>query len=267
MHRLSFCVRTAKHGVSRRVLAGIGLLSAAASVAASTCSVQSPAHRVALVELYTSQGCSSCPPADGWLSALPQRYRPTEAIPLALHVGYWDYIGWKDPFAKREFNERQREWATLNRNRTVYTPGVFIHGREVRDWHATSTVERQIKATNALPAEATLRVTGRLEGQQLQLDITAQTPSASPDIEVRVALLQSGLSTAVRAGENRGVRLGNDHVVREWSAALPLGQHRLNFPIPSGATPDGMAVVAFVQNGASKDVLQAVRWSPQACRS
>lgn len=245
----------------------IALLSAAGSAASSTCSVHSPAHRVALVELYTSQGCSSCPPADRWLSALPQRYRPTEAIPLALHVGYWDYIGWKDPFAKREFNERQRNWASANQNRTVYTPGVFVQGREVRDWHAAQTVDRQVKSTNAMPAGAKISVSGRLEGQQLQLEIAAQMPTLSPGAELRVALVQSGLSTAVRAGENRGEKLGNDHVVREWSAALPLGQHRLSYQAPAGAAPGGWAIVAFVQKGAGQDVLQAVRWSPQTCQS
>jgi hypothetical protein len=243
----------------------LALLSATGSAASSPCSVQSPAHRVALVELYTSQGCSSCPPADRWLSTLPQRYRSTEVIPLALHVGYWDYIGWKDPFAKRVFNERQRDWAAANQSRTVYTPGVFVQGRELRDWHAASSVDRQVKTTNATPAGATIRVAGRLEGQQLQLDIAAQTPVASPGATLRVALVQSGLSTAVRAGENRGEHLANDHVVREWSAALPLGQHRLSYTLPPGAGAGGWAVVAFVQKGAGEDVLQAVRWSPQAC--
>lgn len=243
------------------------LLAAAGSAAASSCRVQSPDHRVALVELYTSQGCSSCPPADRWLSALPQRYKSTEAIPLALHVGYWDYIGWKDPFAKREFNERQRDWATANQNRTVYTPGVFVHGREVRDWHALQAVDRQVKATNALPAGATIQVTGRLQGQQVLLDVVARQAAARTGAELRVALVQSGLSTAVRAGENRGEKLGNDHVVREWSAALPLGRHRLSYSVPAGASPGGWAVVAFVQDGSSKDILQAVRWSPLACTS
>ena len=115
-----------------RLVLSLVLVSVAGVSAASSCRVQSPAHRVALIELYTSQGCSSCPPADRWLSALPQRFRPTEAIPLALHVGYWDYIGWKDPYARPEFKLRQREWATANQSRTVYTPGVFVQGLELR---------------------------------------------------------------------------------------------------------------------------------------
>jgi hypothetical protein len=243
------------------------LLSAAGAATASSCSVQSPAHRVALVELYTSQGCSSCPPADRWLSTLTQRYRPTEAIPLALHVGYWDYIGWKDPFAKREFNDRQRDWAAANQNRTVYTPGVFVQGRELREWHAAPMLDRHVKSTNAMPAGATITVAGRKEGQQWLLDVSAQTAVARPGAELRVALVQSGLSTAVRAGENRGETLGNDHVVREWSSALPLGRHPLSYSVPAAVSSGGWAVVAFVQNGKGQEILQAVQWSPKACQS
>ena len=239
--------------------------------AQAICKVQSPAHRVALVELYTSQGCSSCPPADRWLSGFSQRYRPSQAIPIALHVGYWDYIGWKDPFAKREFNERQRQWATANQNNTVYTPGVFIHGREARDWSAEAQTGRRIKAINESPASVRIEMAGHISGAQLQLDVQAHMlnsgvvsgPQAGS--ELRVALKQNGLRTAVKAGENRGENLGNDHVVREWSAALPIGKHQLKFDLPTCTQPRDWAVVAFVQSGPGKDVLQAVQWTAESC--
>ena len=110
-------------------------------------------NTVALVELYTSQGCSSCPPADRWLSQLPSRIDANRAIPLALHVGYWDYIGWKDPFAKREFNDRQSQLAALNGNGTRYTPGVFVQGREA-NWSSFSAFDTQLRAVNQRPAVA-----------------------------------------------------------------------------------------------------------------
>jgi len=250
-----------------RPILSILLLSVAGEAAAGTCKVQSPVHRVALVELYTSQGCSSCPPADRWLSELPRRYRSTEAIPLSLHVGYWDYIGWKDPFAKREFNERQRDWASANRSATVYTPGVFVDGREVRNWHTRQGIASQVSAANSMPAEAAIDVTGEIAGQRLRIDVGARAAAAAPGLGLRIALLQSGLKTPVKAGENRGERLGNDHVVREWSPVLPLGRHQLSFDLPAGTAPGDWAVVAFVQAGAGKEVLQAVRWTPQACGS
>ena len=96
-----------------------GAAAPTAGAAGSICRAVSPPYTVALVELYTSQGCSSCPPADRWLSKLQGGPAPLRAVPLALHVGYWDYIGWKDPFARREFNDRQRRLATHNGSGTV----------------------------------------------------------------------------------------------------------------------------------------------------
>ena len=111
-----------------RVLIAAAFAATMPAAQAAACQATSPKNTVALVELYTSQGCSSCPPADRWLSQLPSRIDSNRAVPLALHVGYWDYIGWKDPFAKREFNDRQSQLAALNGNRTRYTPGVFVQG-------------------------------------------------------------------------------------------------------------------------------------------
>jgi hypothetical protein len=250
--------------ITRVALAGL-LAGMALSSAAAVCKVRSAEHRVALVELYTSQGCSSCPPADRWLSSLAQRFRSNEAIPLALHVGYWDYIGWKDPFAKPEFMDRQRQWAAANANRTVYTPGVFVQGGETREWQVASELARRVKATNALPAGAHIELAAQLEGPRIQVDVLARAASAAAGTELRVALTQNNLRTAVKAGENNGEKLGNDHVVREWSAALPLGQHRINFTLPAGAQARDLALVAFVQAGPGKDILQAVQWSQQAC--
>ena len=99
----------------------------ALSAAAASCKAQSGDRTVALVELYTSEGCSSCPPADRWLSGLSGRgFTPDRVVPLSLHVDYWDYIGWKDPYAKREFSQRQRKLSQLQRMALVYTPQVEI---------------------------------------------------------------------------------------------------------------------------------------------
>ena len=253
-------------------LAGSMLLLAAGAAAAESCTVRSPTHRVALVELYTAQGCSSCPPADRWLSRLGQRFTATQAIPMALHVGYWDYIGWKDPFARREFNERQREWAAANGSRSVYTPGVFVQGRELRDWSSAAAIGKQVQLAQAQPAGAAIELSGRIEAGQLKIDVqaspaanSASRPKSLP--QLRVALLQSGLLTAVKAGENRGEQLSNDHVVRDWSPALALGRHQLVYALPSGVPVQHLAVVAFVQSPPAAEILQALRWSPSACTS
>ena len=137
-----------------RVLIAAALAATMPAAHAAACQATSPKNTVALVELYTSQGCSSCPPADRWLSQLPSRIDSSRAVPLALHVGYWDYIGWKDPFAKREFNDRQSQLAALNGNRTRYTPGVFVQGRET-NW-SSGAFDAQLRAVNQRPAAATI---------------------------------------------------------------------------------------------------------------
>ncbi|MCB1738986.1 MAG: DUF1223 domain-containing protein, partial [Gammaproteobacteria bacterium] len=98
--------------------------------------VNSGPRQVALLELFTSEGCSSCPPADRWLSGLiddPRLWR--ELVPVAFHVDYWDYLGWPDRFASREFSRRQRDHARSGGLSQVYTPGVVLNGAEWRGWH------------------------------------------------------------------------------------------------------------------------------------
>ena len=100
-----------------------------------TCAKQSPAHSVALVELYTSEGCSSCPPADQWLSGLANEgFTSDKVVPLAFHVDYWDYIGWKDPYASPKFTDRQRQVVEAGRAMFAYTPQVLFNGIDFGDW-------------------------------------------------------------------------------------------------------------------------------------
>ncbi|HEU0202301.1 MAG TPA: DUF1223 domain-containing protein [Burkholderiaceae bacterium] len=244
------------------------LIPALAATAAVTalCQIKSPAQSVALVELYTSQGCSSCPPADNWLSALPASYAADRVVPLALHVGYWDYIGWKDPFARREFNERQRWLAQLNRNRTVYTPGVFVQAREAPHWSDKRAFEAAVRGINAKPAAADIALTvTKLEGSRVEVAAAATTAAlAAKEAALFVALTESGLATDVKAGENRGERLRNDHVTRDWSGALPLASSRVVLNAPDTAS-DRLALVAFVQDRQSGEVLQAVRLPLKSC--
>src|ERR1039457_1730220 len=102
---------------------------------AETCTIHSPPHTVALLELYTSEGCDSCPPADKFVSGLraASGLGANQVVPISLHVDYWDYIGWKDVFAQHAYTERQRWLSDLARTRTVYTPEVFVGGQELRN--------------------------------------------------------------------------------------------------------------------------------------
>ncbi len=229
--------------------------ASAAQGAAPLCSATSGPQTVPLIELYTSQGCSSCPPADRWLSSLRPRVDAGQVVPVALHVGYWDYIGWKDPFAKREFNERQR---TLAHGGTVYTPGVFLQGREWRQWGGTAAIEKagQPKALATIDLAIVARTAG---------SVSVRATSTGKADTLFVALTQDGLLTDVKAGENRGARLGNDFVARAWSGPLRApGEVSVSLEMPKDAPLSALALVAFVQDHGG--VQQAVRLPLRTCQ-
>lgn len=236
------------------------LLAPWSAAVAQVCSKQSPAHTVALLELYTSEGCSSCPPADRFVSGLRESgLNADQVVPLSLHVDYWDYIGWKDAFANRLFTERQYWLSAQARSRTVYTPEIFVAGQEVRNWRGAAS--DTIRRINARPAQAQIGIAaGSPAHGRLPVDVTAST---TRDAQLYVALYENALSTDVRAGENRGVQLRHDYVVRDWIGPIAIntdgGKAALPRPltVPSGAVPRNLGVAAFVQTPRG-EVLQAL---------
>ncbi len=166
-------------------------------------SVQSSDNQTQLIELFTSEGCSSCPPADRWFTRLKQQQGLwQDFIPVAFHVDYWDYIGWKDPFASAQYSKRQRQHRIANNIGSVYTPGVLKAGQEWRYWH-NQTIQPNDKKVGQLAitvSDQTLK--GEFNGL-----------SGIEYIEVNVALVAMDLQTEVRAGENRGKQLNHDFVV------------------------------------------------------
>jgi hypothetical protein len=236
------------------------LLMAAAGV---LCQAESDPRPAVVVELFTSQGCSSCPPADQWLGTLSNRYG-SRVIPLSMHVGYWDYIGWKDPFARREFNERQQLLAAGSSG-AVYTPGVFVQGREFRDWRNTSSFENAVRSAQSSAALARVGIAiDSVTPGTIDVRTRAEAPGGA---RLWLALVQSGLTTAVKAGENRGRTLHNDHVVRDWQGPLSVTETTRTLRVPDG-TSDGVAwsVVALVDDAAGRS-LQAIRLPLSACHS
>ncbi|HNB90273.1 MAG TPA: DUF1223 domain-containing protein [Plasticicumulans sp.] len=186
-----------------RLFAAAALLPAALVQAAQ--SFESPPQQVALLELFTSEGCSSCPPADAWLSTLVRDPRLWQTlVPVAFHVDYWDGPGWQDRFATPAFSARQRRHVGHGLVRQVYTPGFVVAGHEWRGWFGGETL------APAAPAAGVLHAT--LDGQRLDV---RYTPHGSADgaLQARVAVLGFGLGSEVRAGENAGRRLRHDFVV------------------------------------------------------
>ncbi|TAN54350.1 MAG: DUF1223 domain-containing protein [Betaproteobacteria bacterium] len=245
----------------------LGLAGALAVPAqAMQCSAQSGPHTAALVELYTSEGCDSCPPADRWLSALGSRgYGTAQVVPIALHVDYWDYIGWKDPFAKAAFSARQRKLAQVQRARIVYTPQVLLQGEDFRAWRGAE-FDRAVARIIATPALA--RIALRLDAgakAALRVEVEAGLAAAvsAMDAQLYLASYENKLVSAVSSGENRGRTLQHDFVVFEWIGPLafdPRGRlaERRVLPLLPKAVAGNSGVVAFVQSRSTAKVLQAL---------
>ena len=245
--------------------------SGLADAASAICSAHSPAHRVALVELYSSEGCNSCPPADNWLSQWKNSGAAQSIVPLALHVDYWNSLGWTDRFSQHRFTERQQALTDLAGGHTIYTPEIFVSGRELRSWSQRDSFESRIGKVVAEPAQANVALELKAQQASGAFDVTAQFTSKLADtagqLDAYVAVYENSLSSQVGAGENSGVTLHHERVVRQWIGPVPLvagnAQIRRDIRIQDAAADanlnapaDRFGVVAFVENAATGDVLQ-----------
>ena len=182
--------------------------------------ITSPATQATLVELYTSEGCSSCPPADRWLSKLKENPRLWhDLVPVAFHVDYWNYLGWNDRFSAASFSQRQRDYAGHGLLRTVYTPGFVVNGRE---WRGGFT--RPKLASGSDPKAGPLEPAR--DGNALQVDYRPHRATTEP-MTLHIARLGFDLTTEVRRGENNGKLLNHDFVVLgHKQASLKLNGNR-----------------------------------------
>ena len=217
---------------------------------------QSGKVQTALLELYTSEGCSSCPPAEHWLSGLKDSSGLwKEFVPVAFHVDYWDYLGWRDPWSSRSFSDRQRAYAEHWRNDNIYTPGFVLNGAEWRDW---------ARGKDALkPNSANAGVLSIASSDTNHWNVTfATTNTGSARYELHAALLASGLNSQVKAGENRGRLLTHDFVAlslvqtslkrtgSEW-------QGEFNLPLPAKAAGGNLAIAVWITEAGKLEPLQA----------
>jgi hypothetical protein len=211
------------------------------------CKGQTAQPPAALAELFTSEGCDSCPPADKWLSTQAADAR---AVPIALHVDYWDYIGWKDRFARADAGARHRRLVNAQGDKVVYTPQLIVNGKTER-WNTANL--RAVRAPNAAAPVLSLSH-GAVSGGAIAVDLKTQGSGIA-----YVALLEDGLSTEVKAGENRGVNLRHDHVVRALAGPFDLtaAAHAVSLKVPGDARSEKLRVVAWSESVDGK-VLGAV---------
>jgi len=190
------------------------LIGAVSARAADACSTASARAVPTVVELYTSEGCSSCPPADRWLSTLKD---DPSVVALAFHVDYWDRLGWKDRFASPAFTARQASEQATNGARFSYTPQVVVDGRDRTDWSRA-----RLASSSRPPANVDVALAQR--GERFVATVTAR--AASPTrLAAYWAVTEQGHSTAVRAGENEGATLHHDFVVRDYEPVAAWAAH------------------------------------------
>lgn len=254
------------------VLLAVAVMPVGPTLAAEGCSASSPPQRVPVVELFTSEGCSSCPPADRWLSARTDDATAGRLLPLAFHVDYWDYIGWKDPFAQPAFSRRQRDFADQGRARTVYTPQVVVDGRDFPAWRNQSAFEAALSSAGRRPPGADLSMELRMDSPlRWKVGLRGQLAGgeSSGHAVVFLALFENHLETQVKAGENAGTTLRHDYVVRDWVGPFRFGAAgaiaaQADIEIRRDWKPRNLGIAAIAYSAPGREVLQAM--ALPACR-
>ncbi len=208
------------------------------------------AGETVVVELFTSQGCSSCPPADRILGELADE---DDVIALAYHVDYWDYLGWKDEFASPSFTDRQRAYARAKRERTIYTPQMVIGGVD----HVVGSKGMKVAHTIRKHAEQELPVTVRARRNGGTVEIQATASGQVPALLVQVATYSPKETVDIRRGENAGRRITYYNVVRSLnSVGRWNGQGTYS---ATASVPGNVPVVVLVQAGVGGPILGATR--------
>jgi hypothetical protein len=219
--------------------------------------LRSGAKQTALLELYTSEGCSSCPPAEHWLSELNKSAGLwKDFVPVAFHVDYWDRLGWRDPWSDREFSDRQLSYAESWHSENVYTPAFVLNGKEWRNGMTSKEVPH-LSATNVglLTASSSKRDRWKVT--------FVPTNTNSTGYEIHAALLANGVVSDVKAGENRGRRLNHDFAVagfvtvpmrrvdHTWEGQFVLTQ-------PSNFPTNNAAIAVWITERENLQAVQAV---------
>jgi hypothetical protein len=211
-------------------------------------------RKAVVVELFTSEGCSSCPPADELLGRLRRDLsaRNVQVIPLGFHVDYWDGLGWKDRFSSVEFTKRQEQYAQALRVDGPYTPEMVVDGAVEFVGNDAGHAQRSIREAASQPEVATVKISS---AAAYQLSVQVKAPSSAKDAQVVLAITEDNLTTQVGSGENGGRTLHHAAVVRELRqlGQLHEGSFETNIPVKleKDWKREDLQAVVFVQEGAT----------------
>ena len=217
---------------------------------AETLSIESGPRKTHLLELFTSEGCSSCPPAEAWMSRLKENPGLWhDFVPIAFHVDYWDRLGWRDPFASKAWTARQYEYSEHWNSGSVYTPGFVLDGREMQNRSVPSA---------AAETTGTLKISV-IDGEKVAASFQPANGETKP-LELHVARLGFGLNVHVKAGENSGRKLLHDFVVLSLEHVQMVGgKAEVKVPqAPIGQDANSRsALVAWVTEPGQTEPIQA----------
>lgn len=216
---------------------------------------QSAEQQTTLLELYTSEGCSSCPPAEKWLSRLtdsPRLWR--DFVPVAFHVDYWDDLGWRDPWSAAHFSERQRKYGAAWHSRTIYTPEFVLNGKEWRNWAGRDVPKSSTTNIGVISVSSTDTNTWVVR--------FLPTAGVQSNYQAHAVWLVSNVKSVVLAGENEGLTLKHDFVALTLAEASMVRQDdglssTLNLPVPAKAASGRLAIAVWITEQGKPEPIQA----------
>ncbi|MEO8413732.1 MAG: DUF1223 domain-containing protein [Ginsengibacter sp.] len=218
--------------------------------------IQMITKNIAVLELFTSQGCSSCPPADRLVGTYTKQ---ENVIVLSFHVDYWDRLGWKDPFSSKEYTKRQYNYASPL-NASVYTPQLVINGQTEMIGSDANKISSVLHKIFSEQPDAVLAIQN-VNPQNRKLDISFNATGYTGNSIVNIALVDKKTTTAIKAGENGGITLTNYNVVRNFKTIneVNAGNNVSEIDIPGKADLKNMSVVIFLQQKETNKISAAVQ--------
>jgi hypothetical protein len=213
----------------------------------------------AVVELFTSEGCSSCPPADEVVAKIERESADKPIYILAFHVDYWNRLGWKDVFSSAAYSERQSEYAHWLNLSSVYTPQVVVNGRTEFVGSEEGTLRNAIKTNLQKDAVAQVNLSN-VKINQNKAELQYQTQGSTANSVLLLAVVQKSATTKVERGENEGRTLSHVQIVRGiQSVSLKGDKGSASIELPKGFDANGAEIIAFVQNTTNGEILGATK--------
>jgi hypothetical protein len=210
---------------------------------------------MAVIELFTSQGCSSCPRADRVLSEIIDEYDSRPVYGLSFHVDYWNYLGWEDPYSSKKFTERQRQYAAVFQNRNIYTPQMVVNGGH--EFVGSNKDEAKKHLERYLGENPENELTLEFSTDDSHIRLSYHISGNLEDKILNIALVERGITTSVSRGENRNRTLHHDNVVRFFTIISADRTGELKIDLPRDMDLSKSSVIGYIQETSSMGITAA----------